>query len=98
MRVLFRLEARKEAVDAQRWYESRSVGLGLEFARALDAAVSVAVRHPNTHPTIEGECRRVLLRRFPFSMVYRVREDEFLVVAVFHHRREPEVLVRRTGA
>jgi len=97
MLILFRPQARTEALEAQAWYESRSVGLGLEFARSLDAALSSAVRNPAAYSLVSGECRRILLRRFPFSLVYRARAGEFLVIAVFHHRREPSSLTRRTG-
>lgn len=74
MHVLVRPQARTEILEAQAWYESRAVGLGLEFARAVDAAVSSAVRNPEAFPSVAGRCRRVLLRRFPVSLVYRVRE------------------------
>lgn len=97
MRALFRLQARIEALEAQAWYESRAAGLGLEFARAIDAAVASAVRNPEAYSLVASSCRRVLLRRFPFSLVYRVRGDELLVVAVFHHRRDPTVLAKRAG-
>ncbi len=97
MRIVFRPEARVEAVEARDWYESRSVGLGLEFARALEAALQTAVRNPDASTALEGSCRRALLRKFPFSLVFRVRGDEFLVLAVFHHRRDPAKLARRTG-
>jgi toxin ParE1/3/4 len=97
MHILFRPQARDEALEAQAWYESRATGLGLEFARALDAAVAAAVRNPAMFTLVTGDCRRVLLRRFPFSMVYRVLGDEFLVIAVFHHRRDPSKLARRGG-
>jgi hypothetical protein len=30
-------------------------------------------------------------------MVYRVLGDEFLIIAVFHHRRDPSKLARRSG-
>ena len=97
MRVLFRPEAKTETLEAQAWYEARARGLGLEFARSVDAAVAAAVRNPDAFAPVANGCHRVLLRRFPFSMVYRVRDDEFLVIAVFHHRRNPLKLVRRTG-
>lgn len=96
MRVLFRPQARTEVLEAQAWYEARAAGLGLEFARAVDAAINSAVRNPEAFASIAGDCRRVLLRRFPFSLVYRVRGDEFLVIAVFHHRRDPSRLTSRT--
>ncbi len=97
MRILFRPQARSEVLAAQAWYESRATGLGLEFARAVDAAVASAVRNPGAFALIAGSWRRVLLRRFPFSLVYRVRGDEFLVIAVFHHHRDPSQLARRAG-
>lgn len=95
MQIVFRPEARSEALAAQDWYESRALGLGLEFARALEAALACAVRNPQSFGFVEGVCRRVLLRKFPFSLVYRTNADEFVVVAVFHHRREPLALVGR---
>ena len=97
MHILFRPQARDEALEAQVWYESRAAGLGLEFARALDAAVAAAVRNPEVFTLVTGDCHRVLLRRFPFSMVYRILGDEFLVIAVFHHRRDPSKLASRSG-
>jgi toxin ParE1/3/4 len=96
MHILFRPQARDEALEARAWYEARAAGLGLEFARALDAAISAAVRDPDIFAPVTGDCRRVLLRRFPFSMVYRILGDEFLVIAVFHYRRDPSKLARRS--
>ena len=96
MQIVFRPEARNEALAAQDWYESRALGLGLEFARSLEAAVASAIRNPDTFILVDGECRRVLLRKFPFSLIYRARPAELLVIAVFHHRREPLVLIART--
>ena len=97
MRILFRPEARAELLEAQAWYESRAPGLGLEFARSVDAAISSASRNPTAFVQIAGSCRRALLRKFPFSLVFRVRADELLVVAIFHHRRDPSKLTQRTG-
>ena len=97
MRVVFRPEARAEVLEAQNWYESRAVGLGLEFARVVDAAVASAARAPETFAYVAGTCRRALLRKFPFSLVFRVRGDELLVIAVFHHRRNPSELTQRGG-
>ncbi|QNN69359.1 type II toxin-antitoxin system RelE/ParE family toxin [Thermomonas carbonis] len=97
MRILFRPEARAEVLEAQTWYESRAVGLGLEFARVVDAAVSSAARNPEAFAYVAGSCRRLLLRKFPFSLVFRVRGDQLLVIAVFHHRRNPTQLTQRTG-
>lgn len=89
MRVLFRPEARAEVVEAKAWYDQQVPGLGFEFARAIEASISSAARTPEVYPVIEGDCRRVLLWRFPYSVIFRSDRKELLVVAVFHHKREP---------
>ena len=70
MRVLFRPEARDDVQRARDWYERQAVGLGGEFVRALEAAVAIAQRSPEAFPKVVDEFRRVLLRRFPYSLVY----------------------------
>ena len=70
MRVVFRPEARAESLDARNWYESRLPGLGLEFVRALEAALASATRNPQACSFIEGTLRRVILRRFPYSLIF----------------------------
>ena len=75
MPVLFRPEAREDVIQARDWYEKQSAGLGGEFVRALEAAVAVAGRSPDAFPAVSGEFRRVLLRRFPYSLVYQFEGD-----------------------
>lgn len=94
MHIVFRPEALKELLEAQAWYEARSVGLGFEFARAVDAAVTRAVRTPLTFPCIEAEFRHVILRKFPYSIIFYASECELVVVSCFHQRRRPGSWVR----
>lgn len=89
-RLLFRPEARAELLEAQVWYEERAVGLGQEFARAIEAAIATIARTPRRFPAVHGEVRRALLRRFPYQLLYRLEADgDILIVACFHHRRDP---------
>jgi plasmid stabilization system protein ParE len=98
MRVVFRPEAQEELLEAKAWYEACADGLGMDFARAFESALLNALRRPEAHPVVQDELRRVLLRRFPYALFYRARGDEFLVVAVFHHRRDPALMSGRQKA
>ncbi|HEX3896694.1 MAG TPA: type II toxin-antitoxin system RelE/ParE family toxin [Rudaea sp.] len=89
MKVIVRSEARQELLAAQIWFETKSPGLGFEFARSIAAAVESVVRNPIAYTEIELGRRRILLRRFPYALIYRIRNDELLLVAVFHQRRQP---------
>ena len=90
-RVVFRPEARAEVREAREWYEAQSPGLGLEFARAVEAVVATISRTPAFYPAVEGATRRALLRRFPYQIIYEATAEEIVVIACFHHRRDPQV-------
>ena len=89
MQVVFRPEAEQEVIKAQAWYEACSPGLGYEFARAVEVAVEQAIRMPVAHPLIAEGYRHVILRRFPYSILYVPSDSEILIVSCFHHKREP---------
>lgn len=88
MRLVVSAAAHDELLQAQAWYERQSPGLGFEFARAVDVAVIRALRTPLAFPPIETEFRYVLMRRFPYSVIYHPSDSELVVVSFFHHRRE----------
>lgn len=75
--------------NPSRWYEERERGLGRDFLRAFRAATAVLRRTPLLYPLVAG-ARRVLLRRFPYSVFYEVHEVEVVVLACFHESRDPE--------
>ena len=59
-RLVFRPEARAEVREAREWYEAQSPGLGLEFARAVEAVLATISRTPAFFPVVEGATRRAL--------------------------------------
>ena len=88
-------EAEAEIREAYQYYEAQSQGLGSEFLRALDAAVELIRRHPQGFQVVEGEVRRVLLRRFPYGVFYLLDEQTIVVIACFHASRDPQEWQRR---
>ena len=90
-------EALAEAEAAARWYAERSPTAALAFSEELDAAESAIVRLPEAWPPFELGTRRYLLRRFPFSVIYRVEPHRVLIVAVAHFRRRPGYWQARTS-
>lgn len=89
VKVILRPEAQQEALEAQAWYETRAVGLGYEFARAVDSAVSRIARTPRAFPFVTDRLQHLPMRRFPYSIIYHDRGTEILIVAIHHHRRQP---------
>ena len=92
----FHPEARIEFIDAVAYYEKSSEGVGLRFSREVYATINRAMASPNSWPQITENTRRCLARRFPYSVVYEVREQDMLVIAIAHFSREPFYWSNRT--
>lgn len=86
--VRFLLEARDEAWAAEAWYRYRSPAAADRFVRELRRAIVLIAESPTRWPALRRNARRYVLRRFPFSVVYRVEDSGVCIVAVAHaHRR-----------
>ena len=89
--VQFSEPASEELAEAVRWYETRRGQLGAEFFDAVSATVSHIEANPEIgeQRSADGSTRRVLLRKFPYEIVYRVKPDMIAIVAVAHLKRRP---------
>lgn len=89
MKLLIRARAKAQIVEASSWYEQQCPGLGLEFARAAEAALALIARQPGAHAKFSGEIRRAPMRRFPFSFFYLEDGHNVVVLRCVHQRRNP---------
>jgi plasmid stabilization system protein ParE len=89
-RLVFRPQAEIELLEARDWYESQRAGLGQTFSETVDQAVASIVASPLAHPRVHGETRRLIVRRLPFAIYFRVMADELVVLAVMHGRQQPQ--------
>ncbi len=93
-KVSIEAEARQELQDAAFWYEERSNGLGNKFVDSFLDVLDYLETHPLIYATFEGEYRQVLMKIFPFVIVYKVEGNDVRIIAVFHTSRNPEKKLR----
>ena len=79
-----------ELVAAFRYYEEQVPGLGTEFLYEYDAAINRCALHPSAWSKIGPNTRRILLRRFPYGILYVLHEDEIIVTALMALKSDPE--------
>ncbi len=93
---IFRPAAAADVEEAYRWYESQQAGLGEEFLEATGLVIESVMANPELFPIIHRQTRRVLLRRFPYGLYYRIVDDQIVIVACMHGRRDPRRWQSRT--
>ena len=89
--VGLRQEARLDIKEIHAWYEKQRKGLGGAFRSELEAKIALLRRFPKIGLLIQENVRRVLLKRFPYIIVYRFLSGKVIIEGVFHAHRDPKV-------
>lgn len=87
--VRFHHAAREELLDEIRYFASISPTLGERLASEIEQATQLASEFPDMGSPYRYGTRRVFPRKFPFSVVYIVRESEVYVLALAPFSRKP---------
>ena len=98
MRVVFDLEAQREVGAAKRYYNQQREGLGEEFLDSVRDGLRRVRDQPESCPIEHLDIRRLVLRRFPYKLLYTVQADHVFVVAVAHQHRNPGYWTDRLSA
>ena len=88
MRIELLDEAEQDLVDGFRFYEGKSAGLGDYFLDSLFADLESLRVYAGIHALHFGY-HRLLAKRFPFAVYYRVESEVIRVYAVLDCRRDP---------
>jgi plasmid stabilization system protein ParE len=89
--------ALEEAEAATDWYAERSQRAAEGFLNELGRAIEQISEHPEQFPAFEFGMRRIVLRKYPYLLVYRENAASVEIVAVAHGRRRPGYWRNRVG-
>jgi len=90
MNLEFLGPAERELADAIAYYNLQSEGLGYEFAAEVKRTLGRIVQYPDAWAPLSNRTRRCRTSRFPYGVVYQIRKDKILIIAVTHLHRHPE--------
>ena len=88
--------AEAELAAAALFCEARVPGLGEAFLEEIGRCFERARHSPESGAPCYGRFRRMLVRRFPYAVVYDVSPDAVTIIAVAHQRRIPGYWRRRS--
>jgi plasmid stabilization system protein ParE len=92
MRILS--PAERDLEEGYNFYERQAPGLGSYFLDSLYSDIDSLSYFAGIHCLIFGH-HRLLSKRFPFAVYYKVVVEEILVVAVLDCRRSPSWIRKR---
>jgi toxin ParE1/3/4 len=83
-------EVQQDLRDAAAFYRDRA---GNNLSRSLltefERSVNLLLRHPQLGALWRHGKRRLIIQRFPYSIIYTVAGEEIRILAVAHQSRRP---------
>ena len=87
--VFFHPDAMEEYITSYAWYHERGLHLAEAFDHEIERSLRFIVEAPERWPVYRSKYRRILVRRFPFSLIYNRNEKGIFIIAVAHGHRRP---------
>jgi toxin ParE1/3/4 len=95
-------EAAEELVEAAAWYEAEQPGLGVKLIDAFEHAIQLLKEPKPPLTPVLGHAaelggKKLILHRFPFSLIIVQVNKVMNVVAFAHHARKPGYWAERNS-
>ena len=89
MKIKILSSANQDLIDGYKFYEEQSDGVGNYFLDTLYSDIDSLVITAGIHQKHFEKYYRLLSKRFPFAIYYKVKNNVALVYAVLDCRRSP---------
>lgn len=93
--ILFLPPSDIELDDAIEYYNDQLPGLGVQFLKELMDAIEVIQKFPTAWKKVGEHTHKLLLKRFPYLVLYIPQEDKILITAIAHQHRKPDYYIDR---
>lgn len=90
-------EALEDALAGYAWYLEHNEPSADRFFAELERAVQLILEAPDRWPVYLYGTRRIVLIKFPYSVVYRASGDLVVIYAFAHAKRRPGYWKGRLG-
>ncbi len=89
MMYTFHPEAYIELNHSVEFYEKQQINLGLEFLEEVYLTIYRIIEFPQASSKQSKNTRKCLINRFPFAVIYQIKQNEIFIVAITHMARKP---------
>ncbi|MCC5628184.1 type II toxin-antitoxin system RelE/ParE family toxin [Nostoc sphaeroides] len=91
----FHPDAKKELDDAVAYYDNISREMGDAFLAEVELAISRIEQFSEAWTQLSKNTRRCRVASFPYGIIYAIREQQILIVAVMHLQHQPNYWTNR---
>ncbi|MGA1931632.1 type II toxin-antitoxin system RelE/ParE family toxin [Arcobacter sp. YIC-464] len=71
------------------YYENIQNDLGYRFINEVKESISLIQNYPNAWHNLSTRTKRCLVKNFPYGVIYQIRQNRILIVAIANLHRKP---------
>ena len=87
----FHPAAEAEHLELVAYYESKRAGLGATYLVEFEQTLVDVCKAPHRYVIVQSpDIRQQVMKKFPFTVLYRETSGNVQVLAIAHHRRRPD--------
>jgi plasmid stabilization system protein ParE len=94
-RLVFEESAKADLKNAIRYFKVEKAGLEKQFLADFDRTIRRILDFPLAAPQVYKNARKGQLENFLYDVFYVLKDQDLIVFAVMHHRRDPDVWKKR---
>jgi plasmid stabilization system protein ParE len=94
--VIYHPEARLELDETEDYYSLHSLTAPNRFLEEYLSAFNLIRQNPNRYHSYLHNTQRLVLQKFPYSIIYRQQLDSIQIIAIAHAKRRPGYWRKRT--
>jgi len=89
MKIRILQSAKADLKEGYGFYEAQANGVGIYFLESLYSDIDSLKLFAGVHPLYFGNYHRMLSKRFPFAIYYRIETGEIRIYSILDCRRDP---------
>ena len=95
MKIRILESAQQDLIEGYSFYEMQEIGVGNYFLESIFSDVESLRLFAGIHSIHFDKYHRLLSKRFPFAIYYRVIDNEVRIYAILDCRRDPAWIKKR---
>lgn len=95
MRINYHQDAARELQEIARYYDRELPGLGLDFLEEIGRVEKLISENTKIGAVFLEPFRSFPIQRFPFSIYYKLLDNEVSIFAIAHQYRKPGYWLER---
>jgi plasmid stabilization system protein ParE len=99
MNTVYELEitafAYNDIIEAFSYYQKISPDLGTKFYEDIIARLQCLETIPTSFRFYKESFRRIILKKFPYLVIYKIAESKVIIYAVVYAGRDPQKIFKK---